>query len=167
MTPQFSERFIQFFCLQSNVACFARKFDSPSWGTDYASKGDPLVDEVMADYSGLLIGYKAAQEIWQRKGDKLEFLPGFGDSLTKEQMFFIITAFRSCSARNFIDIPQHSPHPPWAHRINKGFANFAPFRQAFDCKTNDPMVASRLCRVFIRDSMIPGYTPEETDTTLE
>jgi putative endopeptidase len=101
--------------------------------------------EDVADIGGLLLAYIA----WQKEtaGQDLHPIDGF----TPEQRFFIGNAQWACSN----DRPEDErlraltdPHSPAKYRVNGLMSDLPQFQQAFHCKTGQPMVRDKMCRVW-------------------
>ena len=107
--------------------------------------GKLTLGENTADNGGLHLAYLALQEIM---GDKMD-IPI--DGYTPAQRFFIGYAQIWCQnqtdqiARQLAII---DPHSPGRYRVNGVIQNSPEFEKAFSCKTGDPMVSAKPCRVW-------------------
>ena len=101
--------------------------------------------EDIADLGGLVLGWMA----WKMEvaDKKLELR----DGLTPEQRFFIGYSQWACENNRPEDLRVSAltnPHSPGKYRVNGLMVNMPEFQQAFACKTGQPMVAEKRCRVW-------------------
>ena len=112
---------------------------------DIHLNGKLTLGENVADLGGEILAYLA----WKgaTKDLKLESI----DGLTPEQRFFIGFAQWDCSnerPEQLRDWAMTNPHSPAKYRINGVVVNMPDFSSAFSCKTGQPMVSKKVCRVW-------------------
>ena len=101
--------------------------------------------EDIADLGGTLLAYLAWKQ--DTAGQKLDPI----DGLTAEQRFFVAYGQSWCTnerdenkrLRATVD-----PHSPEQYRANGVVSNMPEFREAFHCKTGQPMVRENACRIW-------------------
>jgi putative endopeptidase len=101
--------------------------------------------EDVADLGGLLLAWMAWRDA--TRGQRLAPIDGF----TPEQRFFIGYGQSWCSNRRQEDERLRAvtdPHSPPRYRTNGVVSNLPEFRQAFGCKTGQPMAPTKTCRVW-------------------
>jgi endothelin-converting enzyme/putative endopeptidase len=101
--------------------------------------------EDVADLGGTLLAYIA----WKNatKGEDLKPIDGF----TPDQRFFIGYGQWACENDRPEDLRLHAmtdPHSPGRYRVNGIVSDMPQFQQAFHCKPGQPMVRSKMCRVW-------------------
>ena len=101
--------------------------------------------EDVADLGGTLLAYLA----WRKETETERLRPV--DGFTPDQRFFIGFAQWACEN----DRPENlrvsaitNPHSPGRYRINGIVSNLPEFQQAFSCKTGQPMVREKMCKVW-------------------
>jgi len=101
--------------------------------------------EDVADLGGTLLAYLAWRK--ETQSERLRPLDGF----TPDQRFFIGFAQWACEN----DRPENlrvsaitNPHSPGRYRINGIVSNLTEFQAAFSCKTGQPMVQAKMCKVW-------------------
>ena len=101
--------------------------------------------EDVADLGGTWLAYLA----WKKAdaGQKLEAR----DGLTPDQRFFVGYAQWACENQrpeNLRVSAITNPHSPGKYRVNGIVSDLPEFQQAFGCKTGQPMVNARQCKVW-------------------
>jgi putative endopeptidase len=101
--------------------------------------------EDVADLGGELLAWLA----WKtaNKNRDLASIEG----LTPEQRFFVGFAQWVCGSQRAESLRVHAitdPHSPYQYRVNGVVANMPEFQQAFSCKTGQPMVNPKACKVW-------------------
>jgi putative endopeptidase len=116
----------------------------------------PIVDDIkinskltsgedVADLGGTLLAYIA----WKDAVAGKQLRPA--DDLTPDQRFFIGFAQWACENQRPENLRVNAitnPHSPGKYRINGIVADLPQFQQAFACKTGQPMVREKACRVW-------------------
>ncbi len=101
--------------------------------------------EDIADLGGLVLSYAA----WRHSlGD---LTPPAADGLTGEQRFFVGNAQWACENNRPEILRLHAktdPHSPGRYRVNGLVPNMPEFAAAFGCKSGQPMVRDKRCRVW-------------------
>jgi putative endopeptidase len=101
--------------------------------------------EDVADLGGLLLAYRAWRDA--TRGQDLHPI----DGLTPEQRFFVGYGQSWCSSVREQEQRLRAvtdPHSPPRYRTNGVVSNLQEFRQAFGCKTGQPMAPATTCRVW-------------------
>jgi endothelin-converting enzyme/putative endopeptidase len=101
--------------------------------------------EDVADLGGTLLAYMAWKKATQ--GQDLKSIDGF----TPDQRFFIGYAQWACEIDRPEDLRLHAmtdPHSSGKYRVNGIVSDLPQFQQAFSCKTGQPMVREKVCRVW-------------------
>jgi len=101
--------------------------------------------EDVADLGGTLLAYIAWKKATQ--GEDLRPIDGF----TPDQRFFIGYAQWACENERPENLRMHAmtdPHSPGRYRVNGIVSDLPQFQQAFGCKAGQPMVRSKMCRVW-------------------
>jgi len=101
--------------------------------------------EDVADLGGLLLAYRAWRDA--TRGQELRPVDGF----TPAQRFFIGYAQSWCTNQREEDQRLRAvtdPHSPPRYRTNGVVSNTPEFREAFGCKTGQPMAPATMCRVW-------------------
>jgi putative endopeptidase len=130
---------------EQRTKCVVDQYSGYTIIDDIKINGKLTNGEDLADLGGTLLAYLA----WKRDtaGQKLEPL----DGLTPEQRFFVSYGQSWCTnereenkrLRATVD-----PHSPEKYRTNGVISNMPEFRDAFHCKTGQPMVRENSCRVW-------------------
>jgi putative endopeptidase len=112
---------------------------------DIKINGKLTLGENIADIGGTLLAYMA----WKHATADQNLKPV--DGFTPDQRFFIGMAQWACGSER----PENkragaitNPHSPDEYRINGVVANMPEFAEAFSCKTGQPMVRAKACRVW-------------------
>jgi endothelin-converting enzyme/putative endopeptidase len=101
--------------------------------------------EDLADLGGTLLAYLAWKE--DTKDQKLDAI----DGLTPEQRFFVGYGQSWCTSTRDEEKRLRAtldPHSPDKYRANGVVSNLPQFREAFHCKSGQPMVRENACRVW-------------------
>jgi putative endopeptidase len=101
--------------------------------------------EDLADLGGTLLAYLA----WKEETKNLKLDPI--DDLAPEQRFFIGYGQSWCTSTRDEEKRLRAtldPHSPDRYRANGVVSNLPEFREAFHCKTGQPMVREKVCRVW-------------------
>jgi putative endopeptidase len=130
---------------EQRAQCVVDQYSGYTIIDDIKINGKLTNGEDLADLGGTLLAYLAWKE--DTKDQKLEPL----DGLTPEQRFFVAYGQSWCTnerdenkrLRATVD-----PHSPEKYRANGVAANMKEFRDAFHCKTGQPMVRENACRVW-------------------
>jgi endothelin-converting enzyme/putative endopeptidase len=130
---------------EERTQCIVDQYSSYTIIDDIKINGKLTNGEDIADLGGLLLAYMAWKD--DTKDQKLEPIEGF----TPEQRFFVAYGQSWCSnehdetrrLRATVD-----PHSPEKYRTNGVVSNMPEFRDAFHCKTGQPMVRVNACRVW-------------------
>jgi putative endopeptidase len=112
---------------------------------DVKIDGKLTLGENVADLGGLLLAYQA----W-REATRGQQVPPV-DGLTPEQRFFVGYAQSWCSSQRPEELRLRAgidPHAPPRFRTNGVVSDVPEFRQAFGCKTGQPMAPATMCRVW-------------------
>jgi endothelin-converting enzyme/putative endopeptidase len=127
------------------TACIVDQYSQYTVVDDLKINGRLTLGEDVADLGGTVLAYVA----WKAAtaGQESELLNGF----TPEQRFFIGAAQWACSnvrpetlrLRALTD-----SHSPTHHRVNGVMSNLPEFAQAFSCKSGQPMVREKPCKVW-------------------
>jgi putative endopeptidase len=138
-TPQDAREF------EARTHCIEEQYGRYTIVDDVKINGKLTLGEDVADLGGLLLAYRAWREA--TSGLKLEPI----DGLTPDQRFFVGYGQSWCSSRR----PQEErlragvdPHSPPRFRTNGVVSNLPEFRQAFGCRTGQPMAPATMCRVW-------------------
>jgi endothelin-converting enzyme len=126
----------------SKTKCFVNQFSkyhiTDDKGKQYKVNGRLTLGENIADAGGLSVAYASWKKRDAAKPDPV--LPGF-ENMTKEQVFFLAFASRSCAKTR----PQEEvrriytdPHAPSLTRIIGTVDNSAAFKEAFNCPVKTP-----------------------------
>ncbi len=101
--------------------------------------------EDVADIGGTLLAYIAWKDA--TASEKLEPIDGF----TPDQRFFIGMAQWACENQRPENLRVNAitnPHSPGKYRINGVVSNLPQFQKAFDCHDGQPMVRSKMCKIW-------------------
>jgi putative endopeptidase len=112
---------------------------------DVLLNGKLTLGENVADLGGEILAYIA----WKDATRDLKLEPI--DGLTPDQRFFIGFAQWDCSNERPEQLREWAitnPHSPSGDRINGVVVNMPEFEQAFSCKTGQPMVSVKPCKVW-------------------
>jgi putative endopeptidase len=112
---------------------------------DIHLNGKLTLGENVADLGGEILAYLAWQDA--TRDLKLEPIDGF----TPDQRFFIGFAQWDCSndrPEQLRDWAMTNPHSPAKYRINGVVVNMPEFSSAFSCKAGQPMVSTKVCKVW-------------------
>ena len=112
---------------------------------DIHLNGKLTLGENVADLGGEILAYIAWKDA--TKDLKLEPVDGF----TPDQRFFIGFAQWDCANERPEQLREWAvtnPHSPARDRINGVVVNMPEFSEAFSCKTNQPMVSTKACKVW-------------------
>jgi putative endopeptidase len=112
---------------------------------DIHLNGKLTLGENVADLGGEILAYIAWKDA--DKDQKLEPVDGF----TPEQRFFIGFAQWDCANERPEQLREWvvtNPHSPAKSRINGVVVNMPDFAGAFSCKAGQPMVSSKVCKVW-------------------
>jgi putative endopeptidase len=112
---------------------------------DVHLNGKLTLGENVADLGGEILAYIA----WKDATRDLKLEPI--DGLTPDQRFFIGFAQWDCSNERPEQLREWAitnPHSPSGDRINGVVVNMPEFEQAFSCKTGQPMVSVKPCKVW-------------------
>lgn len=130
---------------EKRAQCVVDQYSGYTIVDDIKINGKLTNGEDIADLGGTLLAYLAWKE--DTKNQKLDPLDGF----TPDQRFFISYAQSWCGSereettrlRATVD-----PHSPEKYRTNGVVSNMPEFRDAFHCKSGQPMVRENVCRVW-------------------
>ncbi len=133
---------------KERTQCVVDQFDGYFIEPGIHHNGKLVLGEAIGDLGGVKIAYLAFQ-LAQRGPDPTPTIDGF----TPDQQFFISWGqFRGDAIRPEAQrmMLQADPHPISKFRVNGTLSNFTPFRQAFSCPGNAPMVrpAKTRCEVW-------------------
>ena len=101
--------------------------------------------EDVADLGGTLLAYVA----WKKQTEGLKLTDA--DGFTPDQRFFVGMAQWACEnerPENLRVSAATNPHSPGEARINGVVTNLPEFQRAFSCKQGQPMVKTKVCRVW-------------------
>jgi putative endopeptidase len=131
-------------------ACVAKEYTVPVPGMPGVEQNGKLTQgEDTADNGGIYLALSALQADLAKQGKTLDDKDAHG--LTNLQEFFIAygsswcDTFRPQLAQTLVKI---DPHSMPELRVNNVLSNMPEFRQAFSCKTGQPMVHETRCRVW-------------------
>jgi endothelin-converting enzyme len=126
----------------NKTKCFIEQYSKyyvmDNKGKHYNVNGRLTLGENIADAGGLSVAYAAWKKRDAKRPDPV--LPGF-ENLTKEQVFFLAFASRSCAkARPQEEIRRiyTDSHAPSLTRIVGSVDNSAAFKEAFNCPVKKP-----------------------------
>ena len=130
---------------ERRAKCISDQYSQYTVIDDVKINGQLTLGEDVADLGGTLLTYMAWKEA--TKNEPLEPIDGF----TPEQRFFVAYGQQWCSSdkdetkrlRAAVD-----PHSPDKYRANGVVSNMPEFREAFHCKSGQPMVRENACRVW-------------------
>jgi endothelin-converting enzyme/putative endopeptidase len=130
---------------EQRAQCVVDQYSGYTIVDDIKINGKLTNGEDLADLGGTLLAYLAWKE--DTKNQKLDPI----DDLTPAQRFFIGYGQSWCTnereenkrLRATVD-----PHSPEKYRANGVVSNMPEFREAFHCKSGQPMVRESVCRVW-------------------
>ena len=130
---------------EQRAQCVVDQYSGYTIVDDIKINGKLTNGEDLADLGGTLLAYLAWQE--DTRNQKLDPV----DDLTPAQRFFIGYGQSWCTnereenkrLRATVD-----PHSPEKYRANGVVSNMPEFREAFHCKSGQPMVRESVCRVW-------------------
>jgi putative endopeptidase len=130
---------------EERVACVREQYAGYTVVDDIHINSKLTSGEDVADLGGTLLAYIA----WKNhtRGQNLEPIDGF----TPDQRFFIGYAQWACENDRPEDQRMHAitdPHSPGKYRVNGIVSDLPQFAEAFHCKPGQPMVRSKMCRVW-------------------
>jgi putative endopeptidase len=130
---------------ETRARCIEEQYGRYLVVDDVKIDGKLTLGENVADLGGLFLAYRA----W-REATRGQHLPSI-DGLTPEQRFFVGYAQSWCSSQR----PEEQrlragidAHAPPRFRTNGVVSNVPEFREAFGCKTGQPMAPATMCRVW-------------------
>jgi endothelin-converting enzyme/putative endopeptidase len=138
-TPEDSRKF------DERSQCVKDQYSSYVAVDDVHINGKLTNGEDIADLGGELLAYIAWKA--QTATMKLESI----DGLTPDQRFFVGFAQWACSSDRPEDARARAvtdPHSPGKYRVNGVVVNMPEFAKAFGCKAGQPMVSSKVCRIW-------------------
>ena len=130
---------------ERRAQCVVDQYSGYTIFDDIKINGKLTNGEDLADLGGTLIAYLAWKE--DTKNQKPEPL----DGLTPEQRFFVAYGQSWCANERDEDKRLRAtidPHSPEKYRANGVASNMTEFREAFHCKSGQPMVRENACRVW-------------------
>jgi putative endopeptidase len=130
---------------EKRARCVVDQYSGYTIIDDIKINGKLTNGEDLADLGGTLLAYLAWKQ--DTAGQKLEPIEG----LTPEQRFFV--AYGQSWCENERDENKRlratvDPHSPAKYRANGVVANMPEYREAFRCKSGQPMVRENGCRVW-------------------
>jgi endothelin-converting enzyme/putative endopeptidase len=130
---------------EEKIGCIREQFAQYTIVDEIKINSKLTSGEDVADLGGTLLAYIA----WREATKDLKLQPA--DGFTPEQRFFIGFAQWACENERPEDLRVLAitdPHSPGKYRINGIVADMPEFQQAFGCKTGQPMVRAKACRVW-------------------
>jgi putative endopeptidase len=130
---------------EQRAQCVVDQYSGYTIIDDIKINGKLTNGEDLADLGGTLLAYLAWKE--DTKNQKLEPV----DGLTPEQRFFVAYGQSWCTNERDEDKRLRAtvdPHSPEKYRANGVVSNMKEFREAFGCKSGQPMVRANSCRVW-------------------
>lgn len=130
---------------EKRAQCVVDQYSGYTIIDDIKINGKLTSGEDLADLGGTLLAYLAWKQ--DTAGQKLEPI----DGLTPEQRFFVAYGQSWCENERDEDKRLRAtvdPHSPAKYRANGVVANMPEYREAFHCKTGQPMVRENSCRVW-------------------
>ena len=130
---------------ERRAACIVNQYSNYTAVDDVKVNGKLTLGEDLADFGGTVLAYAA----WKAStaDQKLDII----EDLTPDQRFFVGLAQWACSnSRPEAERlqAQTDPHSPPRYRINGVVSNMPEFAKAFSCKPGQPMVRSKVCKVW-------------------
>ena len=127
------------------IACVREQYAQYTVVDDIHINSKLTSGEDVADLGGTLLAYIA----WKKAtaGQALKPIDGF----TPDQRFFIGYAQWACENDRPEDLRVHAmtdPHSPGRYRVDGIVSDLPQFQRAFGCKPGQPMVRSKMCRVW-------------------
>jgi endothelin-converting enzyme/putative endopeptidase len=132
---------------ETRAGCVADQYAHYTVIDDIKINSKLTLGEDVADLGGLVLAYMAWQDATRTRGQHLAPI----DGLTPEQRFFIGYGQSWCTTQRDEDKRLRATtdeHSPAQYRTNGVVANMIEFRQAFKCKTGQPMAPATMCRVW-------------------
>jgi putative endopeptidase len=130
---------------ETRARCIEEQYGRYTIVDDVKINSKLTLGEDVADLGGLLLAWMAWRDA--TRGQQLAPI----DGLTPEQRFFIGYGQSWCGNRRPEDERLRAvtdPHSPPRYRTNGVVANLPEFRQAFGCRTGQPMAPATMCRVW-------------------
>jgi len=130
---------------QARAQCIEEQYARYTVVDDVKINSKLTLGEDVADLGGLLLAFRA----WRDATRGQELRPV--DGLTPEQRFFVGYAQSWCTNQREQDQRLRAvtdPHSPPRYRTNGVVANLPEFREAYGCKTGQPMAPATMCRVW-------------------
>jgi endothelin-converting enzyme/putative endopeptidase len=129
----------------TRIACVRQQYAQYIVVDDIHINSKLTSGEDVADLGGELLAYIA----WKNatKGQDLKPIDGF----TPDQRFFIGFGQWTCESDRLENLRLNAitnPHSPGKYRVNGIVSDMAQFQQAFGCKSGQPMVRPKMCRVW-------------------
>ena len=130
---------------ERRASCISAQYSSYIQVDDVHVNGKLTVGEDVADLGGLILAYRAwlAETANQKLGPK--------DALTPAQRFFVGYGQSWCANTRPETLRQRAitdPHSPERYRTNGVLSNLPEFREAYGCKSGQPMVKEPICKVW-------------------
>ena len=130
---------------EQRAQCVVDQYSGYTIIDDIKITGKLTNGEDLADLGGTLLAYLAWKE--DTKDQKLDAVEG----LTPEQRFFVGYGQSWCTSTRDEEKRLRAtldPHSPDKYRANGVVSNLPEFREAFHCKSGQPMVRENVCRVW-------------------
>jgi endothelin-converting enzyme/putative endopeptidase len=127
------------------IECVREQFGGYTVVDDIKINSKLTSGEDVADLGGTLLAYIA----WREATRDLKLQPV--DGFTPEQRFFIGFAQWACENVRPEELRMNAmtdPHSPGKYRINGIVSDLPEFQQAFGCKSGQPMVRTKACKVW-------------------
>ena len=130
---------------ERRASCISDQYSGYIAVDDVHVNGKLTLGEDVADLGGLILAYRAWLQ--ETAGKKLEAK----DGLTPSQRFFVGYGQSWCSNARPETLRLRAitdPHSPERYRTNGVVSNMPEFRDAFSCKSGQPMVRDPVCKVW-------------------
>jgi endothelin-converting enzyme/putative endopeptidase len=130
---------------QTRARCIEEQYARYTVVDDIKINSKLTLGEDVADLGGLLLAFRAWREA--TRGQQLHPV----DGLTPEQRFFVGYGQSWCTNQREQDQRLRAvtdPHSPPRYRTNGVVSNLPEFREAYGCKTGQPMAPATMCRVW-------------------
>ena len=130
---------------QTRARCIEEQYARYTVVDDVKINSKLTLGEDVADLGGLLLAFRAWRDA--TRGQELHPV----DGLTPEQRFFVGYAQSWCTNQREQDQRLRAvtdPHSPPRYRTNGVVSNLPEFREAYGCKTGQPMAPATMCRVW-------------------
>jgi putative endopeptidase len=130
---------------QTRARCIEEQYARYTVVDDIKINSKLTLGEDVADLGGLLLAFRAWRDA--TRGQELHAV----DGLTPEQRFFVGYAQSWCTNQREQDQRLRAvtdPHSPPRYRTNGVVSNLPEFREAYGCKTGQPMAPATMCRVW-------------------